>query len=309
MSYVTARIIVAGVFALAFLAVTGCGTGDLSTEGSSNSTPQGSTDISGASNTSTAGNSNSTPPGSTDIPAASDASAAGNSNTQEGTGDKAEPVPADFGGGGRIVILGEGGDPDPSAPPPPDLGSAAGSGLAPDLDASPYQQPTGPIYSLAYAVGAGSVALNPPGGDYVSGTVVHARFTPPEGAEFVGVRWDDCTHGGDNPAQVTLARNMSGSLVWSEPSKYYIRIRSCKVALDPPGGVYEPGTEVRVTILPYRGLIFRYVLWEDGSRTTTREFTLTMDSNKIGETWCAQGATFIGGPPTGGPTPIDISVP
>jgi hypothetical protein len=101
----------------------------------------------------------------------------------------------------------------------------------------------------ASATGPGSIALDPPGGTYPAGTVLTVTATPDAGAAFTGFGGaltgtttpQQLTVDGDKTVTAAFAQQLTLSVAASGPGS---------VTLDPPGGVYTPGTPVTVTAAP-----------------------------------------------------------
>jgi hypothetical protein len=74
-----------------------------------------------------------------------------------------------------------------------------------------------PTYTLSTANdGAGSVSLNPPGGSYVSNSVVSATATPASG--WVFLNWAGDVSGNANPVNVTMSGNKAITAVFAQPA-------------------------------------------------------------------------------------------
>ena len=114
-----------------------------------------------------------------------------------------------------------------------------------------------PAYSLIAATsGGGSVALNPPGGVYLSNTTVSVTATPASGWTFL--QWLGDASGASPVANVAMNGNRNLHAVFGTTLNT-TAAGSGSVALSPAGGVYPYGTEVALTAIPQAGSYF--VLW------------------------------------------------
>jgi uncharacterized repeat protein (TIGR02543 family) len=105
--------------------------------------------------------------------------------------------------------------------------------------------------------GAGSVILTPPGGYYFPGTVVTATANAAAGYTFD--HWSGDLTGSNNPETIT----MDSDLTVTAHFNYGLSITFAPpnggtVILDPPGGVYAPGTLVELDVEPAPGYLFGY---------------------------------------------------
>lgn len=114
---------------------------------------------------------------------------------------------------------------------------------------------------------AGSVALDPPGGEYEAGTEVALTATPAEGFAFVGYSGDVT----DTSAQTAFVVDGDLTIVASfEPVPVSLSVAvepagAGAVLLDPPGGRYAPGTSVTLTAITSQGFVFESFVDEDGN--------------------------------------------
>jgi uncharacterized repeat protein (TIGR02543 family) len=130
-------------------------------------------------------------------------------------------------------------------------------------------------------VGSGSVALDPPGGFYDSGTVVTTTATPASGYQFSG--WSGDVTGTTNPEFVTMTGNKSVTATFTllPPQQFTLTVStvgSGSVALNPPGGIYTSGTVVTMTATPGVGYLFSG--WNGDVTGTTNPVAVTMTNNK-----------------------------
>ncbi|MCG3118584.1 MAG: hypothetical protein ALAOOOJD_00804 [bacterium] len=126
-------------------------------------------------------------------------------------------------------------------------------------------------------VGSGSVALNPTGGVYNSGTEVTLTATPASGFQFSG--WSGDLTGSTNPATITMNGNKTVTATFTPVYNLSVNtVGSGSVGLNPAGGVYTTGTEVTLTATPAVG--YEFSGWSGDLTGSTNPATITMDGNK-----------------------------
>ena len=128
------------------------------------------------------------------------------------------------------------------------------------------------------ASGGGTVTLDPPGGSYDPGTVVTLTPVPSTDRHFD--HWEGDLSGSANPAQITMNAAKTVTAVFAVgPYALSTQVSGGgTVALNPPGGSYEPNTVVYVSASPSTGWHFDH--WEgdlSGGATATQ---ITMDASK-----------------------------
>jgi uncharacterized repeat protein (TIGR02543 family) len=127
------------------------------------------------------------------------------------------------------------------------------------------------------SVGPGDVTLDPPGASYPAGTLVSVSATPDAGAVFDGFGGD--LDGTAIPQLLTVDGDKAVSASFS-PESYTLSVTSVgpgTVTLDPPGGVYEPGTGVTLTAVPTRGYFFNG--WSGDLSGTANPMPLVVDAD------------------------------
>ena len=111
-----------------------------------------------------------------------------------------------------------------------------------------------PVYALALGTrGGGSVSVNPPGGHYLSNTVVTLTAVTNAGWVFLG--WEGASES-TNVLSVTMDRGRSLQAVFGT-SIIATNTGSGTVMLDPPQGPYPFGSTVRISALPNPNSFFR----------------------------------------------------
>ena len=114
-----------------------------------------------------------------------------------------------------------------------------------------------PTYTLsASSPGGGTVSVVPPGGPYVSNTVVQVTANPASGWAFLG--WWGDARGANPTVNVTMNRNRFVQARFGTTLNTTVA-GSGSVLLVPPGGFYPYGTAVQLHGVPQAGNSF--VLW------------------------------------------------
>jgi uncharacterized repeat protein (TIGR02543 family) len=143
--------------------------------------------------------------------------------------------------------------------------------------------------------GSGTVDLNPPGGVYNDGTVVTLEARPGPGYMFAG--WGGDLGGTANPESLRMSRDRSvtATFVQDSPTQQYtldVTITgNGTINLNPPGGLYDEGTQVTLQATADPGWIFAG--WGGELSGSASPVTVLMDADKN------VSATFIQ-PSTGG---------
>jgi hypothetical protein len=123
----------------------------------------------------------------------------------------------------------------------------------------------------------GSVRLDPPGGVYDTGSVVTLHASPKPGYVFSG--WSGALSGGGNPATLVMDADKLVFGRFDREVGLSVSVSSGgSVELEPPGGVYAPGTQVTLTATPDTGTLFR--TWGGDLAGTENPATLLVDENK-----------------------------
>jgi hypothetical protein len=101
----------------------------------------------------------------------------------------------------------------------------------------------------------GSVSLDPPGGAYARGAVVTLTATPQPGFAFAG--WGGDLSGSLSPTTLVLDADKSVTAVFVPQHTVTVEpTAGGAVTLEPPGGLYDPGTPVTLTAVAARGYLF-----------------------------------------------------
>ena len=147
------------------------------------------------------------------------------------------------------------------------------------------------VYTLTVnTTGQGSVALNPPGGSYSSGTTVTLTATSVAGWHFD--HWEGALTGSTNPTTLLMDSNKTVTAVFVQDT-YTLTVNITgqgSVALNPPGGSYVSGTTVTLTATPVAPWSFDH--WEGALTGSANPTTLLMNSNKT------VTAVFLNVPPS-----------
>ena len=146
-----------------------------------------------------------------------------------------------------------------------------------------YEVVTGtppPEYTLTVVPPSnGSVELNPAGGTYYEGTTVTVTAVADIGWGFQ--EWGDDLSGSSNPETIVMDANKTISATFYDMPPVALNVTivgNGSVALDPPGGSYEAGTEVELTATPDTGWYFTG--WSGALSGTASPTTLVMDTAK-----------------------------
>jgi hypothetical protein len=139
------------------------------------------------------------------------------------------------------------------------------------------------IVSVVPGVG-GSVALDPPGGVYEPGTLLTLTALPDPGYRFTG--WSGALAGGANPASLVVDSDASIAAGFAPIVRVSVDpAAGGSVALDPPGGIYDPGTLVTLTALPDPG--YRFTGWGGALAGVGNPASLVVDAD------AAVSASFV----------------
>ena len=134
---------------------------------------------------------------------------------------------------------------------------------------------------IVSTAGSGSVALNPLGGIYSTGAQVISTATPEPGFQFAG--WSGDLSGSDNPVTMIMNGNKSVTATFTllPPPQYQLTVNNIgtgSVTLNPPGGVYNENTVVRLTAMPSPG--FEFASWSSDLSSTAKSDSITMNADK-----------------------------
>jgi hypothetical protein len=122
----------------------------------------------------------------------------------------------------------------------------------------------------------GSVVLDPPGGVYGEGAVVHATAIPDPGYVFRG--WSGDLSGKENPATFVVDGDMTLAADFGRVLLSVAAEQGGSVAVDPPGPAYTLGSVVTLTATPAAGHLFSS--WGGDLTGAGNPATLVMDSDK-----------------------------
>jgi hypothetical protein len=129
-----------------------------------------------------------------------------------------------------------------------------------------------PVYSLVtFTSGGGSIALNPPGGSYLSNSTASVTATPAAG--WIFLQWLGELAGTNPVASVTMNANRRVQAVFGTTLST-TAAGNGSVALYPPGGMYPYGTTVVLTAIPQAGSYFG--LWGNAASGTANPLYFTV---------------------------------
>jgi uncharacterized repeat protein (TIGR02543 family) len=139
-----------------------------------------------------------------------------------------------------------------------------------------------PQYTLTVnTVGSGNVTPDPPDGVYNAGANVTLTASPASGYQFSG--WSGEINGTMNPATVTMDanKNITATFAALLPPQYNLTtnvVGSGSLVWDPPGTVYDAGTQITLTATPAPG--YQFNGWEGDLAGSTNPATITIDTTK-----------------------------
>ena len=140
-------------------------------------------------------------------------------------------------------------------------------------------------FGVSVAPGSGgSVTLDPPGGLYDDGSSVTLTAVPDAGHRFGG--WSGVLSGAGNPA--TLVIEADEIVAASFVPLFNVSVAPAaggSVTLDPPGGIYEPGSRVTLTAVPDPR--FRFTGWSGALTGGDNPAILVVDADET------VGASFV----------------
>jgi hypothetical protein len=142
-----------------------------------------------------------------------------------------------------------------------------------------------PAFTVSLAPGAGgSITLDPPGGSYVSGTLVTVTAIPDLGHRFDA--WGGALVGSTNPQSLVVDADKTVAAAFIEQHLLAVSAGAGgSVTLDPPGGLYDTGTTVTLTATPDPG--FRFAGWSGDLSGTANPAPILVDADR------SVAATFV----------------
>ena len=140
-----------------------------------------------------------------------------------------------------------------------------------------YEAPL-PTYTLTASATNGSISLNPPGGNYTTGTVVTVTANANLGYAFS--HWSGDLGGSVNPTNLTMNGNKSVTANFVPVPTYTLTTSATNgsISLNPPGGVYNAGTVVTMTANPNSG--YAFANWSGALTGSVNPTNLTMNGDK-----------------------------
>ncbi|MFN2396930.1 MAG: malectin domain-containing carbohydrate-binding protein, partial [Bacteroidales bacterium] len=133
-------------------------------------------------------------------------------------------------------------------------------------------------YSISATTGNGTFSFNPPLDSFLQGSEVVVTAIGNLGYGFHS--WGGDLSGNENPAKIIMDGDKTISADFVEVPTYTLTLNTeyGSVALNPPGGEYNPGTEVTLTPEPNPGYYFGQ--WFGDVEGSENPATITMDKNK-----------------------------
>jgi hypothetical protein len=135
-----------------------------------------------------------------------------------------------------------------------------------------------PVYDLFLNATNGSIALSPPGGRYNSLQVLIVEAIPDDGYKFKV--WDDDLSGTLNPDTIVMDANKTVTAVFEALPIYTLttQIENGTISLNPAGGTYPEGTEVKLTVTPDES--YRFKGWSGDLSGSANPAIMVMDGDK-----------------------------
>ncbi len=127
-------------------------------------------------------------------------------------------------------------------------------------------------------VAGGNVVMNPPGGHYLEGTVITLTGSPSAGYAFTGWTGDLATTISPGTIMMDSDKNITAHFTGYTLDITIDPPAGGNVTLDPPGGLYPPGTVVTLTGSPSAG--YAFTEWTGDLATPSNPATIMMNTNK-----------------------------
>jgi hypothetical protein len=129
--------------------------------------------------------------------------------------------------------------------------------------------------------GQGNIILSPPEGRYEQGTPVTLTARPDLGWQFNG--WSGDISSMENPITIIINSDMYVTANFTEPNPGYYSLTVViegqgNVTLDPPGGIYLPGTMVSLRAAPASG--WEFYRWYGDLSVSENQANIFMNSHK-----------------------------
>jgi len=143
-------------------------------------------------------------------------------------------------------------------------------------------KPVAAIYTLTtHTMGQGSIELSPRGGRYNAGTQITLTARPDIGWQFDS--WSGDLTGTGNPITIIMNTDKQVTANFTEitPGYYSLAVSVMgqgNVTLDPAGGIYLPGTMVKLTAIPGSG--WEFYRWYGDLSVSENPTNIIMDSHK-----------------------------
>ncbi|NOT00869.1 MAG: hypothetical protein HOP29_09595, partial [Phycisphaerales bacterium] len=126
-----------------------------------------------------------------------------------------------------------------------------------DDDLTPAESEPGEFDISVEVIGQGAVA--PDGGRFAGGSGIEFLATAADGWRFD--RWSGDASGTANPLTISVGGDLSITVTFIQQFQLRARVvGNGSITLDPPGGVYDAGSEVSLNATPATG--WRFVRWE-----------------------------------------------
>jgi len=133
-------------------------------------------------------------------------------------------------------------------------------------------------FTLSIQAENGSVALDPPGGEYADGMVVTLTANPDSGYQFK--EWTGDIAGSENPVTITIDADKNVTAEFEDPTALTLTISSENgtVQVTPAMETYRQGTTVILVATPNDG--YEFTEWQGDLTGTDNPVALLIDSDK-----------------------------
>jgi hypothetical protein len=151
------------------------------------------------------------------------------------------------------------------------------------------------------SLSGGGIALDPPGGAYLAGTIVRVQAIPDGGYQFRG--WTGDLGGVQSPTLLAVDADKLIGATFARPVLTVEPGTHGSVTLDPPGGVYDVGSVVTLEAIPEAGFLFAG--WSGDLSNGANPAVLLMDADKSVAASFTPAVTVDVTPPSGGSVVLD----
>jgi len=136
-----------------------------------------------------------------------------------------------------------------------------------------------PTYILSLTAANGSIESIPAGGRYNSSSLVHLTAIPDTDYKFVG--WTGDLSGTSNPDSIFMDADKAVTAIFEPIPEYTLstHIENGTIYMDPAGGTYQEGTNVKLTVVADDRYSFES--WSGDLSGSANPVIITMNGNKV----------------------------